>query len=66
MIDTPDTGAGVLILLGILGIVLLYFAMSTFLPVVLGALALAVGLYVLYIVGVNLHRWATTAYDRRT
>lgn len=61
----PKTPAGVLITIGIVAFLVVIAATSGLLTYILGGVLIAAILYAVYVIGLNLHRWSTTLYDRR-
>ncbi|PCR88694.1 hypothetical protein [Natrinema ejinorense] len=56
LLQTPRTGKGVLIALGVVGVVIVWLYATTLLTVVIGATIIAVVLYVLYVLLYRLNR----------
>lgn len=56
--DIPTTAKGVLIVLGILAVLVLFVYAASLLSVVIGAVLVALTLYIIYIIGVRIHRYA--------
>lgn len=63
--DYPTTARGWLVLLALAVIAVIVVFASGLWTILVGAVLVAVLAYVVYIVGVNIHTWATTQYDRR-
>lgn len=62
----PLSNALGVVLAAAAGVLLLVaFATTGLAPIVLGAIVLAVVLYVAYVVLINIHRWSTTLSTRR-
>lgn len=59
LLQLPSTSKGLLIAIGAIAIIVVFAYATTLLTVALGALIIAVALYVLWVIGVRLHRIAT-------
>lgn len=55
MLQLPSTSKGVLIALGIVAVIIVFFYAGTLLTVLLGAILVALILYTVYIVGRRIH-----------
>jgi hypothetical protein len=55
--DLPQTAKGALIGLGILAVLILLVYAASLLSVIIGAVMVAVVLYIVYVIGVRVHRY---------
>lgn len=65
MMDAPSTPAGWLAALAVLVVVAIAFFASGIWTIVIGAALVAALAYLIYVVGVNVHRYLTTRLDNR-
>ncbi len=60
----PTTGVGILLTVGVVLVALAALATTGLGPILLATVLVGIVLYVVYVLAVNVHRWATTRYDR--
>jgi len=60
----PSSAVGVLLTVGVAVVALVALFTTGLGPVLLAAGVVALALYVAYVLAVNIHRWATTRYNR--
>jgi len=60
----PTTGVGILLTVGVVLVALAALATTGLGPILLATVLVGIVLYVAYVLAVNIHRWATTRYDR--
>jgi membrane protein YdbS with pleckstrin-like domain len=65
VIDAPTTPAGWLAALAVLAVVAIAFFASGIWTIAIGAVLVAAVAYLIYVVGVNVHRYLTTRLDNR-
>jgi len=60
----PTSAVGVLLTIGAVVVAAVALVTTGLGPILLAAALVGVVLYVVYVIAVNVHRWATTRYDR--
>lgn len=64
MVSHPTTGRGVLITIGAAAVVFIALYTTGLAPIIIGGIAVTLLLYAVYVLAINVHRWATTRYNR--